>query len=147
MAKKSQTKGSAGEREVVALLSDRLGVKFERNTYRQRMEAGHYDVVGLDWLALEVKRYRKCSQSDVRAWWVETCLQADWATQVPVLFYRGDRCDWRAVVPLGWIIKTALDVSGVVLCDRKLIPAELTVDGFCDLVRPLIKGEHTGLFE
>ena len=132
----SQKKGAAGEREFINRVNAQLGLDLERNPYRQQKEAGHYDVVGLDWLAIEVKRYQTASDAQVYNWWVEACSQAD-IDQVPVLAYRADRQDWHVVVPLlfvtdgfsGWCCRPDAH-------EYDLLGANLTILGFCGLIQP-----------
>ncbi len=115
---------------MVNLLNARLDLGLKRNPYDQQRQRGHYDLVGVPWMAIEVKRYRKAMQGDVRGWWIETCLQADLETQVPVLAYRADQQQWRFVVPLGWITNTEWRLHNLVE-----LGAELTTDGFVEIVR------------
>ena len=132
MGAKSNSKGAQGEREVVNLLNAGLGTELERNPYRQRKEAGHYDVSGLDWLALEVKRYQTASQGQVTAWWAETLAEAG-RDQVPVLAYRADRQGWRFVVPLSWWRNPYPDLTW-----RDREPVELTERAFIDMVGDIL---------
>lgn len=102
----SKNKGANAEREVRDLLGVWLRPVFEasgkvppdiqRNLMQSR--AGGYDLVGLDWLALEVKRQE---QVCLPAWWRQTLKQAG-PDQVPFLFWRQNRSPWRcrARVPL-----------------------------------------------
>lgn len=88
----SRNKGKAGEREVINLLQpvvtevyeafDRDAPLLQRNTLA--CDAGGFDVVGLEWLALEIKNHATGYQ---KAWWEQCLAQAGHAT-VPVLFYR-----------------------------------------------------------
>lgn len=99
----SRDKGQRGEREVIQLLQPvvnrvfaevgREPPKLERNLMQSR-EGGH-DLVGLEWLALEVKRHETLS---VGSWWEQTKKQAG-TSKVPVLFYRqnGQR-SWKVMM-------------------------------------------------
>lgn len=94
-----RTKGQNGEREAIRLfelwaspVTTALALselKLSRNLDQTRI--GGYDVLGLDWMALEVKRQEKLS---IPMWWRQCCSQAD-ASQVPVLAYRQNRGPWR----------------------------------------------------
>jgi hypothetical protein len=64
-------------------------VELTRNLTQTR--EGGYDVVGLDWLALEVKRHENLQVSQ---WWKQTLRQAR-PDQVPMLMYRQNRTPWR----------------------------------------------------
>lgn len=104
----SRNKGQRGEREAAALLmgwakdvveavrslpdgAERLldDVVLVRNLMQSR--AGGYDIDGLPWLALEVKRHETLS---VPAWWRQTLDQTG-KGQVACLMYRMNRTQWR----------------------------------------------------
>lgn len=103
MAVNARAKGMRGEYEVIRLLKPtvdkvyaELGlavVNLERNILQTR--AGGYDIVGLDWLALEVKRVEKTThdKSGILGWW-EQCRRQAGAEQEPVLFYRPNVTQW-----------------------------------------------------
>lgn len=94
-----RTKGQTGEREAAALVgewakpvTDAIGcgpVTLTRNLVQSRQ--GGYDLVGLDWLALEVKRHETLQ---LNQWWSQTLRQAG-PGQLPVLMYRKNRTPWR----------------------------------------------------
>ncbi|MHB1641949.1 MAG: hypothetical protein ACYCS8_04740 [Acidithiobacillus sp.] len=89
--KASRNKGARSERELFALLSDRLGFVVTRNLTQTR-DAG-CDSLSVPGFAIECKR-------------VETTFQAAWMRQaieatrpgheIPVVFYRQSRHPWRA---------------------------------------------------
>lgn len=116
----SMNKGKRGEREINTILnpvvnrvySDR-GLEppiLQRNTMQSHM--GGYDIVGLDWLAIEVKFQETLH---LPQWWKQTIEQAA-DGQTPVLFYRQSRKKWR-VRMRGDLparrrrIKTVVDIS------------------------------------
>ena len=93
----ARNKGARGEREAIALLAGWLTEvvpdrcpELKRNLMQSR-EGGH-DLVGLDWLAVEVKRHETLS---VGSWWKQTVAQADRLGAVPFLMYRQNRTPWR----------------------------------------------------
>ena len=100
----SRNKGKTGEREARDLLLEWLGpvyVKFgvplpelERNLMQSRN--GGHDLVGLPWLAVEVKRQE---QTQFGSWWKQTVAQAG-VGQIPFLLWRGNRQPWRFRVRL-----------------------------------------------
>lgn len=47
---------------------------------------------------MEVKRRRTATRGDLARWWGQTVTQA--GDLLPVLLYRADRAEWRAVWPL-----------------------------------------------
>lgn len=119
----AKQKGANGEREVASLLQpvvdraymETLGItqrevpKLQRNLLQTR--EGGYDLVGLDWLALEVKRVEAVGASGqirkgaLRGWWLQ-CVTAASKREVvdgqvvsrvvkePVLFYRPNGVTW-----------------------------------------------------
>ena len=95
MSKSQRTKGQSGEREVAALIRDLPGWDVRR---RVRQHDGDNDLLGVPGWAIEVKRHAKAQRGDIRAWWRQTVEQADGV--LPVLIYRQDRDEWRAVWPM-----------------------------------------------
>ncbi len=95
MGAMSRTKGKAGEREVAALLRDLTGWQVAR---RVRQHDGDSDLDGVPGWSIEVKRHAHATRADIAAWWRQTAGQA--GSALPVLFYRRDRDEWRAVWPL-----------------------------------------------
>jgi len=92
MGKMQRTKGQVGEREAAALISQHTGWQVRR---RVRNAHGDSDLVGVPGWSLEIKRYARGTRSDVQGWWRQ-CLEQS-GSKRPVLFYRFDRCEWRAV--------------------------------------------------
>lgn len=109
MGRMGLMKGKRGEREVIALLRPVIervygdhGVddvpRLQRNTLQS--DAGGFDIVGLHWLAIEVKRQETLN---LNAWWQQTLRQAG-AGQTPVLFYKQNRKPWRVRMNTGvWV--------------------------------------------
>ena len=99
-----RSKGQRGEREAAAVLngwSDEVtgylglpSLVLSRNLDQTRL--GGYDLTGIDWLALEVKRQENLS---LPAWWRQAVKQAK-GDQVPMLMYRQSRQPWRFLVRL-----------------------------------------------
>lgn len=138
----SRDKGQRGEREVCALLQPvvndvygRLGVQpvptLERNLMQSR--SGGFDIAGLEWIALEVKRHETLN---VQAWWSQTKEQAKTTlvyggqkglragtahvrvqAREPVLLYRQNRGKWnvrmygRLETSDGHFVKTPVTIS------------------------------------
>lgn len=88
-------KGADGERELVRLLRDHLGVEPVRNLNQSR--DGGYDlfIMGIQDIALEVKR---AAAPRLASWWAQAVEQA--GDHIPVLAYRLDRQEWRFIMPL-----------------------------------------------
>lgn len=95
----SRNKGKEGEREVIRLLQPVVEQVFlafdlavpvlQRNTLQS--DRGGFDIVGLEWLALEVKRQE---QLLIGQWWEQTVRQAG-QDKEPVLIYRQNGGRWR----------------------------------------------------
>lgn len=115
---RSRNKGKRGERQVIDLLQPVVNQIYEahglepptlqRNTLQS--DFGGFDITGLEWLALEVKRQE---QLNVAAWWEQTCRQA--RNCEPVLFYRRNNGAWT-VVMYGYLF-AALPITAVVRVD------------------------------
>lgn len=95
MTAMQRTKGQAGEREAAALIADLTGYTVKR---RVRNHAGDSDLEGIPGWSAEVKRHKTAGRAEIAGWWRQTCKQA--GTLVPVLFFRLDRDQWRAVWPV-----------------------------------------------
>lgn len=99
----SRNKGKRGEREIVNILQPVVDevcakngfvqIELQRNTIQ--CDRGGYDIVGLDFLAIEVKHQE---QLQPETWWKQTVKQTK-KGQTPVLFYRKNRMDWRVRMP------------------------------------------------
>ena len=95
MTAMQRRKGQSGELEVCGLIRDLTGWDVKRKV---RNHAHDFDLEGIPGWAPEVKRHATASRADIRAWWVQAEAQA--GMLLPVLFYRANRGDWRAVWPL-----------------------------------------------
>jgi hypothetical protein len=98
MGAMSRTKGQAGEREAAALIRDLTGWDVRR---RVRQHDGDSDLEGVPGWSVEIKRHASASRGDIAAWWAQAVAQARPAGLLPVLLYRRDRDQWRAVWPVG----------------------------------------------
>jgi Holliday junction resolvase len=94
----SRTKGAAAERELARLLMDELGGSVTRNLTQAR--GGGHDLDGVPGWAVEVKRARKATRADLRAWWTQAESQAERAGLRPALAFREDRGPWLVAVRL-----------------------------------------------
>ena len=102
-------KGIRGERLVIDWLQPivdatvaKLGaspVLLQRNTLQS--DVGGIDIVGLRWLAPEVKNCAKDTPAMVEGWWQQACDQAE-DGQTPVLFYKVGRRPFRVRMEGGW---------------------------------------------
>ena len=139
MAKNSRKKGKSGELELANLINDQLGQKYLIRNLDQTRDGGHdLDIdqrihehddshIGqrLESMAIEVKRHHTCKPADIRQWWGQAVMQAERKKALPVLFYRGDRENWRCMFP----IFKQLDMK----CPDNCVTMSLPL--FCQLVR------------
>lgn len=119
MIKSVRQKGARGEREVIEMLIEWLtpvyeGACLELPVLQRNLEqwrSGGYDILGLDWLALEVKRHERSNPYNMNLWWAQT-LAATKEGQVPLLLWRANRTPWAARTRL-WVhnCPTELDVD------------------------------------
>jgi hypothetical protein len=89
----SRRKGQVAERELLALLSDELGERLERNLDQTR--CGGADCIQVHGFAIEVKRQERLSRP---TWWAQACEQAERLGVEPMLFYRRSREPWQALI-------------------------------------------------
>jgi hypothetical protein len=95
----SRAKGKSGERELILQLRQLLpeyAADFERNLEQTRN--GGHDILGLPGWAIEVKRYSRVTQADLRNFWGQACEQARKDSSRPALAYREDRQEWRVLL-------------------------------------------------
>ncbi len=121
MAGKSRDKGSRGEREVVAIIHDLLGIKAAR---RVRQYVGDSDIIGVGRWCIEVKRHASASAGDIDRWWEQARRQVG-SGEIPCLWWRVDRRPWRVRIPLRWLLE-----PGVRREDYGVEWAELSPDGW-----------------
>ena len=123
MSRMGLMKGKRGEREVIKLMQPVLEEvytmvgradevpKLKRNLM-QSAEGG-FDIVGLEWLALEVKFHET---EQMGSWWAQCKRQAG-DGQEPVLIHRKSRAPWKVrmfgalPLPSGQKIKCPVDIS------------------------------------
>lgn len=99
MGKFSREKGKAGEREAARAIHDITGWEIKRRV-RQHQGDSDLDVTGtpLDKWTVEVKRYAKATRGDIAGWWDQAVSEAEAIEGTrPVLLFRVDRDEWRAV--------------------------------------------------
>jgi hypothetical protein len=96
MGMKSRNKGKTGEREIAAIVSDLTGWTVRRKV---RQLDGESDLEGVPGWCVEVKRHATATRSEIAEWWAQARDQARAEKSIPVLFFRKDRDEWRAVWP------------------------------------------------
>lgn len=96
----ARNKGRRGEREVIDEIKELLGIELEVN-YAQTFGGGH-DLIspnGYMPYAIEVKRRKAITQSDIKNWWDQSVRQANKVDLLPCLWFRQDRADWKVAIP------------------------------------------------
>jgi Holliday junction resolvase len=86
----SRNKGQVGERELLKLLGEELGVELSRNLLQTR-ESGA-DCLGIRGFAVEVKRQERLC---LPAWWRQAVKQGEMHGAEPILAFRQNRQPWR----------------------------------------------------
>ena len=94
MGLKSRRKGANGELEIAGIIRDLTGWDVRRKV---RQHDGDSDLEGVPGWSVEVKRHATASRGEIRKWWEQAVMQAPDARARPVLFYRRDKDEWRAV--------------------------------------------------
>lgn len=103
MGKASRDKGKRGERELAALLREH-GFSAERGFSQCRGGDVSADVIGLPGWHCEVKRY---AAPQCVKWYEQAERDAQHGNE-PIVFTRGDRGKWLAVVDATWVLGVLL---------------------------------------
>lgn len=127
MGMRSRRKGKVGEREVFGLLSDLLGFVVKRNINARR---GDCDSLELPGWACESKRCEAWTE----AYWTQALEQAERAERRPVLFFRGNRKPWVAMLDLA-------DVSRFHVAPGRF-RVEMTLEAFAAIARERIADDE-----
>lgn len=96
--KSSKQKGSAGEREVIHLLTKwaaDVGVDLDLERNLEQTRYGGSDVNGVPGLEIEVKR---AEANGINQWWDQVCRAAKKSNKRPFLIHRKNRQPWRVRV-------------------------------------------------
>lgn len=102
----SRQKGAAAERELISELRGYLGDEFTSTMKRnlEQSRKGGHDIAGVHGWAIEVKRYKALSESDLTRFWERQVIeQAVKAKARPALAYKGDYRPWRVRVPIALV--------------------------------------------
>jgi len=91
----SRNKGKRGELAVCHIIFELTGWNAQR---RVKNDHGDSDLIGVPGWSVEVKDHAKSTLGDVREWWAQACHQSNGL--VPLLVYKRQRGEWRAVYPL-----------------------------------------------
>jgi hypothetical protein len=126
--------GKAGEREAAALVRDLTGWDMRRRVRQHECDS---DLEGVPGWCIEVKRHRAASRADLATWWAQAVTQAAQAgNRHPVLLYRVDRADWRAVWPMALLL--GIPPAGDWLA--YMWTADTTGDAWAAVARELLNG-------
>lgn len=118
--RKSRNKGARGERELFALLEERLGRVVHRNLSQTR-DAG-CDTLSIPGFAVEVKR----QECEYKPAWMQQAVSATKAGhELPVVFFRRSRHPWRAAFRMSDLLKCAA-YTGVAIIE---------LDDACTVIR------------
>lgn len=94
----SKSKGYRGEIEVKEILERIMDAVWKEMGWGQPPELSRSpngrDLVGLPWIAVEVKRHERDNPFVVNDWWSQCKNQAE-GTREPVLFYRMNNRPWN----------------------------------------------------
>lgn len=118
-------KGKTGEREVVKLIQPWVDEVYghlmmdapQLHRNQNQSALGGYDIDGLPWIALEVKRQETLN---LNAWWKQVNKAAR-ADQEPIVIFRQNRKKWRILMYV-W-----LHTGGT---GHKRVRAEVTLEDF-----------------
>lgn len=96
MALKSpKAKGSAGELEMIALLTTwgrQAGIRLQLERNLEQVRKGGSDINGVPGLEIEVKRVE---DNAINQWWAQVCTAAAKQGTTPFLAHRRNRQPWR----------------------------------------------------
>ena len=124
MASSKVAKGRRGEQEIQALIQEVADAAYrERGLPAPEISRGKHgrDLIGLPWLAPEVKRHEAAGAASIDDWWDQARRQAR-GGQVPVLIWRQNRRPWHVVLPV------AVTIPGT--AQRVVTRGDITLDAF-----------------
>jgi len=124
MGASSRNKGASGERELIREIEDQTGVRLQRNL-AQSFGGGH-DLIGLDYFAIECKRYANIGNAEKAQFWAQAVRQAQRVDKSPAVCFRADRSPWRVLVAYPTDIYDENDFR----CS-----CEISLELFCGLIR------------
>lgn len=129
----SRAKGASGEREFCRVLTDLLGDALTEPLKRnlEQTRNGGHDILGIQAFALEIKRYKRIKDGDIKKFWEQACEQAERAGGYPALAFREDLQSWRVRVPMDVLYKDMSENFDLAYT------VELSVEGFAFVLREL----------
>lgn len=99
----SRAKGATAERDLIKDLQEHLGDEIAGGMKRnlEQSRNGGHDIAGLDGWALEVKRYKSFTETELARIWERQVIVQAWAISArPALAYKADYRPWRFRVPI-----------------------------------------------
>lgn len=93
--KSPKNKGSSGEREAIALLTEwaeEVGADLNLDRNLEQVRYGGSDINGVPGLEIEVKRVES---NGINGWWKQVCTAARKQGTHPFLMHRRNRQPWR----------------------------------------------------
>lgn len=131
----SRDKGQRAERAAIALLQPVVNKVFQemgreppelaRNLMQSRN--GGFDVVGLEWMALEIKHHENLN---IAQWWAQTKNQAGQG-RIPVLMYKQNNVKFR-IVMFGYLPAGERRVR---------CPVDIALDAFLAYFETMVKAQ------
>ena len=129
-----RNKGNSGEREAAEIVRQHTGWNVRRSV---RQHDGDTDLEGVPGWVVEVKRHRTAMPGEMARWWAQAVAQARKRSPalLPVLLYRADRAEWRAVWPLSVLLagQKGMCWAGIEWT------ADTTVQAWAAVARELVK--------
>jgi hypothetical protein len=95
----AKNKGRSGEQEILGILGNVLVEEYHQRGWPipegglLRRGPNGKDIVGLSWLAPEIKRHEQCNEFRVEVWWEQAKKNANGG--MPVLFWRQNYSPWN----------------------------------------------------
>ncbi len=123
----SRNKGAEGEREVARILRKELGIDVHRN-WQAQAAGGGADILIPGW-AVEVKRAKVLR---IAPWWTQAAIQANSSGLRPVLIYRPDRGNWRALMAIN-------DLRPDLRCPHQV---DMALECWCEIYRTDYQVRH-----
>ena len=133
MGRSERRKGKDAENEIANKLYGQLGIELKRNLEQNRN--GGYDLEGLPWFAIEVKRHEDLR---INEWWEQAKEQAEHCRcRMPILAWRQSRKPWtfRAPYPFFFCRPTPHDELFFIQPATWEYTADMSLETFCYIIR------------
>lgn len=133
----SRAKGAAAERQLIIELREHLGDEIAGQMKRnlEQSRKGGHDIAGLDGWALEVKRYKSFTETELARIWERQVIDQAWKINArPALAYKGDYKPWRFRVPIA-LLRDHDSPWGEGVDWLPMWTADIGIEAFSSLVR------------